>query len=400
MLALVFALLLPEAARAVTVEGRVIHPEKREAVAGLRIHLLGFSRPSGTPIQLETRADSDGRFRFTDLASPAMYMVTAKYKEIRFPAGRVVFEADDAEQSKNVVFHIYEPSDDPSRIELGSSRWVISGGEAGRHVIQQTLTVKNPDLTVVKLADGEPPVARIGVAEGHNEIRNAFGRIPDELELRDGLLELRGPIFPGEHTISFSYSVASGEEGLSTELHFPDDTAEFELYIRDVGIIVEAPGLHPARSIRDEEGTYEHYLGFDLPAGARIPLRVSPLPSPDTGSRWANAALAALVAGAFAFFVGYPLGRDRIEETESVEPEESPEKAALFAALRDLEHDFETGKLSTADRDRLRKDLRSDALKALARERGAPSHTAAGLCSCGHRPAAGDRFCGGCGRAL
>ena len=38
-------------------------------------------------------------------------------------------------------------------------------------------------------------------------------------------------------------------------------------------------------------------------------------------------------------------------------------------ALHDLEHDYETGKLSLEDRERLRADLRREAVAALARER-------------------------------
>jgi hypothetical protein len=115
------------------------------------------------------------------------------------------------------------------------------------------------------------------------------------------------------------------------------------------------------------------------------------------------ALLAALGAGALLFFVATPIVRQALARgarEESLEPE-SPAKAALAAALQDLEHDFETGKLSAEDRERLRADLRREALAALARERLVHAPPAAPkTCSCGRVPAAGDRFCAGCGKAL
>ena len=84
--------------------------------------------------------------------------------------------------------------------------------------------------------------------------------------------------------------------------------------------------------------------------------------------------LAALGAGALFFFVIAPIVREALARGATVrdlEPE-SPAKAALAAALHDLEHDFETGKLSVEDRERLRADLRREAMAELARERLGP----------------------------
>ena len=118
--------------------------------------------------------------------------------------------------------------------------------------------------------------------------------------------------------------------------------------------------------------------------------------------------LAALGAGALFFFVIAPIVREALARgatARDLEPE-SPAKAALAAALHDLEHDFETGKLSVEDRERLRADLRREALAALARERlgppGAsePAPAEKPACSCGRVPSAGDRFCAAAEAAL
>ena len=138
-----------------------------------------------------------------------------------------------------------------------------------------------------------------------------------------------------------------------------------------------------------------------------MPFRVRALPPAMPLPRGAAALLAAVLAGALLYFVAGPLAFAGLgaQGVATEPPEESPAKAALAAALFDLEHDFETGKLSPDDRDRLRDDLRREALTALARERGqletasvaAPSSRA---CVCGRVFGADDRFCASCGKPL
>jgi hypothetical protein len=94
---------------------------------------------------------------------------------------------------------------------------------------------------------------------------------------------------------------------------------------------------------------------------------------------------------------------------------------ALGAALEDLEHDFETGKLDAADHDRLRADLeaalargRAEIARAAASARAGrtelvpggdgddlPAPVAAPRCGACSQPVAhGARFCSHCGAKL
>ena len=121
----------------------------------------------------------------------------------------------------------------------------------------------------------------------------------------------------------------------------------------------------------------------------------SPLADGTSDSRAALVLVVSLTVGGLAFFVGRPVISTTQATARPAEPEPGV-RGQLDAALSDLEHDFETGKLSADDRERLRDDLRRDAVRALARERGtSPDH-----CTCGHPIQAGDRFCVDCGREL
>jgi hypothetical protein len=98
-------------------------------------------------------------------------------------------------------------------------------------------------------------------------------------------------------------------------------------------------------------------------------------------------------------------GRDARPDADSLV---EVEKEALRSALADLDFDFETGKLSVEDRDRLRGELSREAVRSLAHGRRAPTAQAPAQapavapprCSCGRQALRGDRFCASCGKSL
>jgi hypothetical protein len=108
--------------------------------------------------------------------------------------------------------------------------------------------------------------------------------------------------------------------------------------------------------------------------------------------------------GGVAFLTGPLRTPSQEEETE---PEASPsrrERDSVVAAIRDLDHDYETGKVSEADYESFREELRARAL-ALLREERLPQKpqptldpTACPACAVSLRP--GDRFCAQCGAPI
>ena len=134
-----------------------------------------------------------------------------------------------------------------------------------------------------------------------------------------------------------------------------------------------------------------------------------------------EAVAAALVGALAVYLVLRPIlapPRRAVPVVEPLDPEETPKGVAL-TALKEIEFDRETGKLSDADYELLKRKYTSAALDALRAEeatapredvealiaarvqalRGSPAGARACV-TCGPRPEAEAEFCSSCGRRL
>ena len=401
----------PSGVRAASIDVRIVHSGNPTAGADLELFLLGVRR-DGETLTREARTDAAGRHLFTDLPSDSVYLVMVEYAGIRFPGVREIFEENEADATKQMTVHVFDASEDASSLQIPMQRWFVARGEAGSYRIRQTLTVSNPSDRVIQLPPSAEPAIRVGLMRERGKIVTRFGKLPDGAEEVGDTLVFRGPLFPGEREIEFSYEVDAGGLDLATEIALPGGAETLELYIQDVGVAIDAGSLHPGQPVRLQDSFYQRYLGFYLEAGVRIPLRIRSLPDRTADSPWAQAALVASITLALVVLVGRPVTRGvgpGERDTAPTESADTREREALFVALADLEDDLETGKLTVEDHARLREELRADTLRALAAMRqpaaaeppnsaGAPTEVR--VCSCGREACAGDRFCSGCGAAL
>ena len=399
---------------AVEIRGRVIHPTRPDAVSDLEVRVLGLT-DKDEPIRSSVRTDADGSFHFVDLPEHAAYLVAASYDGISFPGGTVSFRQGQDPSKAPLVFHIYDRTAETAALSTPTLRWIIER-EAGVYQVSQSLSIKNADSRVVVVEAGQPPLLRMPLAPGHGQVRAALGRLAEGVSVVDGSAELRGPFLPGESEIRLRYELPR-DGTLETEIGALQPTAasggwpdgaprieRLELYLKDFGIAVDAGTLYPARPARTGDVIYLAFLGFELEPGTRYPVRISPLSPSPAPPLWSTVLLVSLLAGVSLYLVGRPVAMAATEQpVDALAPGEL-EKRALQDALADLDFDFEMGKLSVEDRDRLRKELTGDAVRSLARRRGltqgkAPRAEEPG-CSCGHQPQAGDKFCAACGRPL
>lgn len=407
--------LFPSSANAVEIRGKVIHPTRPGGAADIEVRLLGLTEDE-EPIRADTRTDGDGNYRFEDLPAPATYLIAASYDGISFPGGTLSFPEADSPPKPPLTFHIYDRTADPSSLTAPSLRWIVER-EADSYRVAQSIAVHNSRSGVVVVDEAAAPLLRMPLAPAHGEVRTAFGRLPEGVTIRDGIAELRGPFLPGEREIRLSYDLPADGD-LQTVIGALQPTAtngggawelgaprieRLELYLKDFGIAVDGGDLYPARPVRDGDVTYLSFLGFELEPGTRYPIRITPLPPSSGPPTWASILLISLLAGGSLYLVGRPVAAGSAERVEVSEVADV-EKRALRDALADLDFDFETGKLSVQDRDRLRGELKREAVRSLARRRRAvtteSSAVQAILCKCGHRPRPGDRFCAACGKSL
>ncbi len=228
-----------------------------------------------------------------------------------------------------------------------------------------------------------------------------------------GALALRGPLFPGASLVHLRYQLPVGDrEPFHFARSFARELPLLSVLLADTGVVAESDRLHRRRPLRSADRSYLALEGFEIEPGEEVALRLrrTPprrgLPAAAELGAVASAALLALV------FLGAPLRRPRPEEGGPDPRGLRRELDALTASLQDLEHDFETGKLSSEDHARLRRELRARALALLAAERRAPGgatperelpappapRAACPSCDAALPPAA--RFCSQCGTPL
>lgn len=127
---------------------------------------------------------------------------------------------------------------------------------------------------------------------------------------------------------------------------------------------------------------------------------------------------ALILVGAVVAYILAPVIQDRRASLEREEDELSDAQAArrvALLALRDVEYDYQTGKLDEKDYREVKRQLSAEALaamKALEEEGGRDALEAeiadmrqglraGNVCEiCGFRNPGGSRFCGACGTAL
>ena len=186
-----------------------------------------------------------------------------------------------------------------------------------------------------------------------------------------GVLAIRGPLPPGDSTLALGYRLPVEGNTLRFERHFPRPLPLLSVVVADTGVLAKTTRLHRLRSIRTEDRTYLQLEGFEIEPEERVVIDLKQLPAPRPLSPLASAGFAALAAaGAIAFLIA-PLrgGRQPEDGAETRAARLAAEREGVYASIRDLDEDFETGKLSEQDHTALRAELRAQAVRLLQRER-------------------------------
>ena len=281
------------------------------------------------------------------------------------------------------------------------------------------------------LGTAAAPLLRIPLPEGAERVR--FGSDAPGLELAPhplGGLAALGSVAPGEANIELGYQLALAEAPARLERRFATRVPVLSIFVEDTGRLApRSERLHRRRPLRTNDLTYLHLEAFEVAADETVGLELGVLPARGRGGRPVALGFVGIAALAAIWLLTSPLRARREGDVAArgpSEPAARDEREAVYEAIRDLDHDFETGKLSAGDHTRLRDELRARALALLEAERaqaasasearseaqpsgvsgpGArsgvqPSGVIEKCAACGVPALATHRFCAQCGKPL
>lgn len=262
-------------------------------------------------------------------------------------------------------------------------------------------------------AEGEP-LLRIPLPE---ETRNV-DLSPEALVLgaveSDGAVVFHGPFPPGDVRASVRFQLEAGAEGREFSLRFPREVPTLNVLVADTGIAIDSDRLHQRRPFREGTRIYLHREAFHVDPNEAVRVALKPLSEKRLG-RSPALVVTFLAIAAAAALLAQPLLRARSATPDAGPSPISMQREALIQDIRDIDHDFETGKLNAEDHQTMRTALRARAVELLREERAEPlpaaeraepslanseEETAPRFCTeCGGQLRPEWKFCAHCGAA-
>jgi hypothetical protein len=320
-----------------------------------------------------------------------------------------VFEGPALAPDERLAFWMDLPEArvDPEALELAEARLLLTLDDAALE-IRETHVLRVNGGAGVMAAPGEP-LLQIPLPEASQNLR--FTSDASGLGLRRlprGGVEVGGVAPPGESTVRVDYRIPVDGKSVDLVRSFERKLPLLAILLADTGRLITASDrLHRRRPLRTEDLTYIHLEAFSVAPGEEVALRISTRPPSRGGSRRGAMAFILLAAVLSAALLVAPLRGGSLgpEDAEAEEPPSVRERESIYAAIRDLEHDHETGKITEADYHGMRDELRARAVALLRREREAAAAVEEPIAlprcpSCEAEVRATDRYCSRCGAAL
>jgi len=291
---------------------------------------------------------------------------------------------------------------DPNALSTPEVQIVVQADDAAMTVSEMHLLRATGDGLL--LGTPQAPLLRVPLPEGASDVR--FGSEAKGLEFAPGpggAVDVLGSFAPGEAPVQIAYRLAVPASGARLAREFGVRVPLVRVFVVDHGRLApSAERLHRARPVRTNDLNYLAFEAFDVAPGERVALTLGALPPRSSASPTAARAVAALGALALVFWLlRHVTTRAAAEPAAAAEPERN-EREALYDAIRDLDHDFETAKVSAEDHAQLRGELRAKAAALIAAQEGAPApaEQPRACPQCAVAAAPEHRFCASCGTPL
>ncbi|MEZ4216338.1 MAG: hypothetical protein R3E88_07660 [Myxococcota bacterium] len=279
-----------------------------------------------------------------------------------------VLEASDVAKGARIALDVSLPATDADATRLSLPRadlWLE---------LDDTQLVANASLALEvagahRLASvGDAPLARFALPAEAADVEippdaRALGASVD-----GSAIVVRGPLPPGESTLRARFRVPATPEGARLDIAFPLEVATLNVLVADTGVDIESDRLHRRRPFRQGTRTYLHREAFHVEPAETLALGLAPIRRGGLGSRGAAVGVLGLVAAAVWYLMA-PLRAERANEADESLATSAAQREAIYQDIRDLDHDFETGKLDEDDHRALRAQLLARAAASIELER-------------------------------
>jgi 5-hydroxyisourate hydrolase-like protein (transthyretin family) len=350
-----------------TIVGQVVNATKGEPQANAKVTLTAAAPDGSNEKTTTVRTDSDGRYRFDDLATGEdwFYVIDALYQGGFFPS-RALSLPDDTTRAPVIrtTLRVWETTTDPAAVLITRDDMFAVLGEQGIRIIESTTVVNQTDQAYIGRGmgiTGEKGGPTLGFSLPVDCNSTSISIVDSDLDLphidcTDFGFAVTTAIPPGEARTTFSYDIP-GETGTfnlsRTALY---DIAEMSVFAADP-LTLESNRLVERGEVTLADKTYRRWsTRGPVDPGDRVQVLAIAQAGLTPGLLIGAAATALVVAGLLTFAF-----RRRRRSPAATEPEKSEVMAheELIRAIAALDIAYEKGELQEADWSARRSDLKA-----------------------------------------
>lgn len=289
----------------------------------------------------------------------------------------------------------------PDRVHVKTGRWIVERDPVITSFNEEYKIQVSGNESVYEPSGGA--LVKVDLPEKAQNIR--FLSEGTETELRadvDGGLALDGPLHPGETVLSLQYEIPTEGNSSRVVREIFSAIETLEVFVVDDGQThAYSPQLHRRRPVKTANRNYISLESFSVKSGQVVELHMTSLKIPEGIPK--GLFFTVLLSGTLGiiFLMSSPLLTGKATLPSLTESAIEREQIALLASLRDLEHDFETGKISSDDHRQLRDALRYRTSQTYAEPSIGHDEKPSQVCGrCRNIPPNEALFCPQCGAQL
>ncbi|MAT95557.1 MAG: hypothetical protein CL608_00195 [Anaerolineaceae bacterium] len=352
----------------------------KPAPEGTEVILYAYNSSYTRTETMTTTLDADGRFQFslTDQPDDWVYLASTTYQELSFSSNIASLTSG---QPLDLSLTVYEPTSDPADVVIDQLR--ISLEVVGQEVQVQELYVMNNEGTAVFTGSGDSGTVQFNLPANAQAITFERGMGPNsgffptsDVIQQDGRWVDTIALRPGPNslTLRVTYQLPPADR-LDLSRQLPYQTNNITVALPDDGLTFAADGWQQqsTQSV-GEKGVILSYAQSDLAkesqlsltfSGSPTPLQSTSLTTSSTGDWIISLGILLLVT-----FVGFRLLRPKARPammpqlaTAGTAPSPSKndkaERWQLLFALADLDNAYKNGKLSEAEYQQQRQEIKA-----------------------------------------